>query len=98
MSSRRSGAQNPTIGALECRKSARRPASSRRTCRSGSVAASPIKTAWDAAAFVDSHPRPQDPRFTGNLDETRRKFHDDDDYYGKMVGGVLLGAPQTTPQ
>lgn len=53
--------------------------------------------AWDVAAIVDSHPRPADPRFTGDLDETRRKFHDDDDYYGKMVDGVLLGAPQITP-
>jgi thiosulfate dehydrogenase len=53
--------------------------------------------AWDVAAFVDSHPRPQDPRFTGNVDETRQKFHSDDDYYGKTVGGILLGAPQTTP-
>jgi thiosulfate dehydrogenase len=48
--------------------------------------------AWDVAAFVDSHPRPQDPRFTGNLQETRRLFHGTGDYYGVTVAGVLLGA------
>jgi thiosulfate dehydrogenase len=53
--------------------------------------------AWDVAAFVDSHPRPQDPRFTGNIDETRRKFHGADDYYGKTVGGIVLGAPESIP-
>lgn len=47
--------------------------------------------AWDVAAFVDSHPRPQDPRFTGSVEQTRQKFHDSDDYYGKTVRGVLLG-------
>ncbi len=31
--------------------------------------------AWDVAAFVESHPRPEDPRFTGDLDETIRRFH-----------------------
>jgi hypothetical protein len=31
--------------------------------------------AWDVALFVDSHERPPDPRFTGNLGETRRLFH-----------------------
>jgi thiosulfate dehydrogenase len=49
--------------------------------------------AWDVAAFVDSHPRPQDPRFTGSVEKTRQTFHDSDDYYGKVVGGVLLGGP-----
>ena len=52
--------------------------------------------AWDVAAFVDSHPRPQDPRFAGDLAETRQKFHSDD-YYGKTVDGILLGAPESLP-
>ena len=52
--------------------------------------------AWDVAAFVDSRPRPQDPRFTGNLEETRRKYHGSGDYYGLDVDGVLLGAANTS--
>ncbi|MGA9855635.1 MAG: c-type cytochrome [Gammaproteobacteria bacterium] len=49
--------------------------------------------AWDLAAFVDSHTRPQDPRFTGNVEETRKKYHAHGSYYGQMVDGHLLGAP-----
>jgi len=39
--------------------------------------------AWDIAAFVESHPRPEDPRFTGNIAETTRRFHPhrDVDFY-----------------
>jgi thiosulfate dehydrogenase len=49
--------------------------------------------AWDVAMFVDSHERPQDPRFTGNLAETAKKYHAGDTWmYGKTVSGVLLGA------
>jgi thiosulfate dehydrogenase len=49
--------------------------------------------AWDVAAFVDSHERPQDPRFTGNVDETRKKYHSHDSYYGRTIDGHLLGSP-----
>jgi thiosulfate dehydrogenase len=48
--------------------------------------------AWDVAAFVNAHPRPQDPRFTGSIEETRRRFHNDDDYYGRSLRGVVAGA------
>ena len=49
--------------------------------------------AWDVAAFVNGHERPQDPRFTGNVAETRKKYHDSEMWlYGKTVNGVLLGA------
>ena len=49
--------------------------------------------AWDVAAFVDSHERPQDPRFTGNVAETRKTYHDSKMWlYGTRVNGVLLGA------
>lgn len=58
--------------------------------RGGSLS---IQEAWDVAAFVNSHPRPQDPRFTGNVEETRKQFHDDDDYYGQVVDNAVLGAP-----
>ncbi|HVC28202.1 MAG TPA: c-type cytochrome [Gammaproteobacteria bacterium] len=49
--------------------------------------------AWDVAAFVVSHARPQDPRFTGSVEETRKKYHDYDSYYGRMVNGHLLSTP-----
>lgn len=52
--------------------------------------------AWDVAAFIDGHERPQDPRFTGSTAETRKKFHDSPmSLYGQTVNGVLLG--QTSP-
>lgn len=50
--------------------------------------------AWDVAAYIDGKPRPQDPRFTGAVAETRARFHNtDQSAYGKTVDGVLLGAP-----
>ena len=49
--------------------------------------------AWDVAMFMDAHERPQDPRFTGDVATTRRKFHDDpNSLYGTTVDGRLLGA------
>ena len=57
--------------------------------------------AWDVAAFVDSHERPQDPRFTGSVAQTREKFHNSAmSMYGKTVNGVLLGehSPPSGPQ
>ena len=54
--------------------------------------------AWDVAVFVDSQVRPQDPRFTGDVETTRGKFHDDAfSMYGKTVDGHLLGDPGATP-
>ncbi len=48
--------------------------------------------AWDVAMFMNSHERPQDPRFTGSVAETRRRFHDSpDSLYGVKVNGKLLG-------
>ncbi len=48
--------------------------------------------------FVDSHERPQDPRFTGNLAETRARFHDSKwSLYGTEQRGVLLGDPANYP-
>lgn len=50
--------------------------------------------AWDVAAFMNSHERPQDPRFTGSVAETRKKYHDtDDSLYGMTVNGHVLGSP-----
>lgn len=48
--------------------------------------------AWDVAMFVDSHERPQDPRFTGSVADTRKRFHDSPtSMYGKVVNGQRLG-------
>ncbi len=54
--------------------------------------------AWDVAWFVDSHERPQDPRFTGSVADTRAKFHDGADWtYGTEVNGHLLGSDSVPP-
>jgi thiosulfate dehydrogenase len=49
--------------------------------------------AWDVATFMDSQERPQDPRFSGSVAETRKKYHDEPtSMYGKTVNGRVLGA------
>jgi len=48
--------------------------------------------AWDVAIFMNSHERPQDPRFTGNVSDTRKKFNDSEfSLYGQTVNGKVLG-------
>jgi mono/diheme cytochrome c family protein len=49
--------------------------------------------AWDVAAFMNSHERPQDPRYTGDLAATAAQFHASKfDYYNrKSPDGYLLG-------
>ena len=50
--------------------------------------------AWDVAAFMNSHERPQDPRHDGDLAATTEQFHGGKfDYYGKRktTEGRLLG-------
>ena len=48
--------------------------------------------AWDVAAYIDGKPRPQDPRYTGAPDETRKRFHNGpQSLYGTVADGVLLG-------
>ncbi|MBI3545090.1 MAG: c-type cytochrome [Gammaproteobacteria bacterium] len=48
--------------------------------------------AWDVATFMDSHERPQDPRFNGSIAQTRAQHHDSaDELYGVVVNGHLLG-------
>lgn len=49
--------------------------------------------AWDVAMYMDAHERPQDPRFTGDLAQTRKEFHDTPmSLYGTTVNGHLLGS------
>ncbi|MFF3699734.1 MULTISPECIES: c-type cytochrome [Pseudomonas] len=50
--------------------------------------------AWDVAAFINAHERPQDPRLVeGSVEKTRLKFHANDgvNLYGQKVDGVLIG-------
>ena len=48
--------------------------------------------AWDVATFIDSQERPQDPRYTGSVADTRAKYHNSaSSMYGKVVDGHLLG-------
>ena len=49
--------------------------------------------AWDVALYMNSHERPQDPRYTGKVQATRDDFHDtEDSMYGRRVAGLVLGA------
>ncbi|HVY06956.1 MAG TPA: c-type cytochrome [Burkholderiales bacterium] len=49
--------------------------------------------AWDVSAYMNSRPRPQDPRFVDDTEKTREKFHANHefDFYGKEIDDVLLG-------
>lgn len=50
--------------------------------------------AWDLAAFINSHERPQDPRLIkDDIEKTRLRYHANDgvNLYGVVVDGVLLG-------
>ncbi|MDT7951428.1 MAG: c-type cytochrome [Acetobacteraceae bacterium] len=47
--------------------------------------------AWDVAAYVDSRERPRDPRQTSTVEDARRRFHAQGDYYGATIGGKVLG-------
>ena len=48
--------------------------------------------AWDVAQYIDSQERPQDPRFTGDVQATRKQFHDSENsMYGQTVNGKVLG-------
>jgi thiosulfate dehydrogenase len=49
--------------------------------------------AWDVAFYMNAHERPQDPRYVGDLADTRRKYHDTPmSLYGTEVNGHMLGA------
>ena len=52
-----------------------------------------VQEAWDVALFMDSHERPQDPRYAGSVAETRKRYHDSpESLYGLEVNGQLLGS------
>lgn len=49
--------------------------------------------AWDVALYMNSHERPQDPRYSGSVQNTRATFHDtDESMYGRDVADKVLGA------
>lgn len=57
-----------------------------------------VQQAWDIAWFIDGQPRPQDPRFAGDLAATRAEHHNRPwSRYGTRVAGRLNGDPATTP-
>lgn len=47
--------------------------------------------AWDVAAYMNSHERPQDPRLGNSIEETASTFHKHDCFYNKTVDGKRLG-------
>ena len=47
--------------------------------------------AWDVAAYINSHERPQDPRSKGDVKQAQEKYHNESDYYGLSVDGKVLG-------
>lgn len=47
--------------------------------------------AWDVAAFMNSHERPQDPRYQGQMKQTAKTFHNHQCFYDKKVDGKLIG-------
>lgn len=55
-----------------------------------------VQQAWDVAFFIDGKDRPQDPRFSGDLQATRNLHHDTPlSRYGTVVSGRLLGTPNS---
>lgn len=55
--------------------------------------------AWDVAMYMDSHERPQDPRYAGSIAATRAKYHDTKwSMYGRRVDGKLLGQGVLPPR
>ena len=57
-----------------------------------------VQQAWDVATYIDGKVRPQDPRFDGDPQATRRRHHDARvSRYGTVVAGHTLGDPATTP-
>lgn len=50
------------------------------------------QAAWDVVMFVNSHERPQDPRYTGNVAATKKAFHDEQCLYGGKINRQVLGS------
>ncbi|HLR12873.1 MAG TPA: c-type cytochrome [Burkholderiaceae bacterium] len=53
-----------------------------------------IQESWDVAQYINSHERPQDPRYTGDAKETRERYLDTfhkHTLYGTEFDGRILG-------
>ena len=50
-----------------------------------------VQQAWDVALYINSHERPQDPRFEGDLKATDDDFHAHQCRYGDKLNGHVLG-------
>ncbi|MFA0085304.1 c-type cytochrome [Vibrio sp. 10N.261.51.F12] len=48
--------------------------------------------AWDVAIFMNSHERPQDPRYKNSTAETKKTYHSKNSAYGETINGVTLGS------
>lgn len=51
-----------------------------------------VQDAWDVALYINSHPRPQDPRYDGSVSATRKAYHQHKCEYGQKRDGYLLGS------
>jgi len=56
------------------------------------------KEAWNVAYFINAHERPQDPRYTGDIQETRKKYKNFHQWslYGQEINGKVLGDHDNT--
>jgi thiosulfate dehydrogenase len=53
-----------------------------------------VQDSWDIADYINTQERPQDPRYTGDVRETRAKYDESfhaHTYYGLEKQGKLLG-------
>lgn len=50
-----------------------------------------VQQAWDLAYFINSHERPQDPRFSDSLEKTDKQYHQHQCRYGDKIGKHKLG-------
>jgi len=47
--------------------------------------------AWDVSAYMNSHERPQDPRWEGDKASTAEKWHDHECLFNHEAHGQILG-------
>lgn len=52
-----------------------------------------LQEAWDVAYYINSHERPQDPRFDGDIGATDHNFHNHQCRYGDRQDKHRLGQP-----
>jgi thiosulfate dehydrogenase len=50
-----------------------------------------VQQAWDVAYYLNSHERPQDPPFKGNIKTTKVAYHQHQCLYGEKVEKHVLG-------